>query len=83
MFAAGIRSGSRLYLAVWRLGSQEDTLEIPLARYFPLSCEQIYPEGESYRVPCKLKDNVLRLTLSQKFSARLFCLRLSNNADKQ
>ena len=83
MFAAGIRSGSRLYLAVWRLGSQEDTLEIPLARYFPLSCEQIYPEGESYRVPCKLKDNVLRPTLSQKFSARLFCLRLSNNADKQ
>ena len=69
--ALGLDCGKILYLAVWHVHGEDETIEIPLEGYAVREAECLYPRERP--VPLGLTGGILRLSLKHA-SARLFRL---------
>lgn len=63
---------SESFLYVWRRGSEDDTIEIPLADY--TSVQRIYPAAEEYACELRMDQGSLKVRLPRKYTARLMKL---------
>ncbi len=62
--------GSRAYLAVWRIGTEDGTVEIDVSKYGYTKAAPWYPQDAE----CELADGILRVKTPEKFSARMILL---------
>ncbi|MFA6960801.1 MAG: glycoside hydrolase family 36 protein [Opitutaceae bacterium] len=72
--AFGLDCGPRSYLAVWRLDGSAKTCTIPLPAWKVKAADVacIYPEGKPVDFRWERRRGQLTLTLSRRFTARLF-----------
>lgn len=66
--------GEHWYLSVWRVDSEDDTIEIllPQREGMRIQAECIYPAGLPVQFVCDHEKQCLRVTLQEKRRARLF-----------
>ncbi len=61
---------TRAYLAVWRIGTDDEIVKIDLSKYGYKSAKAFYPaSGE-----CGIEDGILTVKLPEKYSARMILL---------
>ena len=70
--AAGLESAdrSRAYLAVWRIGTDDDVVSIDLKKYGYTKASAWYPD----KTECELDGGILKVKLTKKYSARMILL---------
>ena len=70
--AAGLETADRTkaYLAVWRIGSESDTVCVDLTKYGYTKAQAWYPAECDY----SFADGILTVKLPEKFSARMILL---------
>lgn len=71
--AAGLETADRThaYLAVWRIGTEEDNVQIDLTKYGYTHAEAWYPSAGT---ECTYQDGVLTVHLPEKYAARMILL---------
>lgn len=75
--AYGLRSGSKTYLAVWRLESHTDRISIPIQRLkgMQLDVSRIYPAQAAEPYAWHPASGLLTVELDKNYTARLFELK--------
>ncbi len=86
----GLKCDQRLYLAVWKLQAEEDTIQLPLTGFqgWEMDTELFYPPAEEAGLSaCQYKWNrktgILSVSLQGTFRARVFQLKKADAADEE
>ena len=71
--AAGLETAdkAKAYLAVWRIGTDSDTVHVDLTKYGYTKAQPWYPAA----CDCSFADGILTVHLPEKLSARMILLK--------